>query len=78
MPCEPGEYGVVFTAALFRGFVGLGAKVTETFLLFLNADFIIADGSYRRLAELMREGKRVMLGLFRIRTIRSISVCRPV
>src|SRR6266516_662152 len=60
MPCEPGEYGVVLTAALFRGFVDLGAKVTETFLLFLNADFIIADGSYRRLAELMGEGKRVI------------------
>jgi hypothetical protein len=60
MPCEPGEYGVVLTAALFRGFVDLGAKVTETFLLFLNADFIIADGSYWRLAELMREGKRVI------------------
>src|SRR5215467_8631323 len=60
MPCEPGEYGVVLTAALFRGFVDLGAKVTETFLLFLNADFIIADGSYRQLAELMREGKRVI------------------
>jgi hypothetical protein len=60
MPCEPGEYGVILTAALFRGFVDLGAKVTETFLLFLNADFIIADGSYRRLAELMREGKRVI------------------
>src|SRR6516165_1547440 len=60
MPCEPGEYGVVLTAALFRGFVDLGAKVTETFLLFLNADFVIADGSYRRLAELMREGKRVI------------------
>src|SRR5262249_373474 len=39
MPCEPGEYGVVLTAALFRGFVDLGTKVTETFLLFLNADF---------------------------------------
>ncbi|HKD41780.1 MAG TPA: hypothetical protein VKB87_15970, partial [Myxococcaceae bacterium] len=60
MPCEPGEYGVVLTAALFRGFVDLGAKVTETFLLFLNADFIIADGSYRRLAELLRQGKRVI------------------
>jgi hypothetical protein len=60
MPCEPGEYGVVLTTALFRGFVDLGAKATEAFLLFLNADFIIADGSYRRLAELMREGKRVI------------------
>ena len=60
MPCEPGEYGVVLTAALFRGFVDLGARMTETFLLFLNADFIIADGSYRRLGELMSEGRRVI------------------
>src|ERR1700758_2564830 len=60
MPCEPGEYGVVLTAALFRGFADLGAKVTETFLLFLNADFIIADGSYRRLGELMLAGHRVI------------------
>ena len=44
----PGDYGVVLTKALYRGFLDLGAKVTDTFLLFLNADFIIADGSYRR------------------------------
>src|SRR6516162_2134277 len=56
----PGDYGVVLTKALYRGFLDLGAKVTDTFLLFLNADFIIADGSYRRLAELMREGKRII------------------
>jgi hypothetical protein len=60
MPCEPGDYGVVLTAALFRGFVDLGVRMTEMFLLFLNADFIVADGSYRRLGELMREGKRVI------------------
>src|SRR5262249_11589668 len=63
MPCGPGEYGVVLTVTLFRGFVDWGAKVTETFLLFLNADFIIADGSYRRPAQLMREGKGGHLGL---------------
>jgi hypothetical protein len=56
----PGDYGVVLTNALFRGFVDLGAAMTDTYLLFLNADFIIADGSYRRLAELMREGHRVI------------------
>ena len=61
MPCEPGEYGVVLTAALFRGFVDLGAKVTETFLLFLNADFILADGSYQRLAGLMEQGVKFEL-----------------
>jgi hypothetical protein len=56
----PGDYGVVLTKALYRGFLDLGAKVTETFLLFLNADFIIADGSYRHLGELMLAGHRVI------------------
>jgi hypothetical protein len=56
----PGDYGVVLTKALYRGFLDLGVKATDTFLLFLNADFIIADGSYRRLGELMLEGHRVI------------------
>jgi hypothetical protein len=60
MSSLPGDYGVVLTKALYRGFLDLGAKVTDTFLLFLNADFIIADGSYRRLGELMLEGHRVI------------------
>jgi hypothetical protein len=54
------DYGVVLTKALYRGFLDLGPKVTETFLLFLNADFIIADGSYRYLGELMLAGHRVI------------------
>jgi len=56
----PGDYGVVLTRALYRGFLDLGDKVTETYLLFLNADFILADGSYRHLGELMRAGHRVI------------------
>jgi hypothetical protein len=57
---SPGDYGMVLTYALFRGFADLGAQVTETYLLFLNADFIISDGSLRHLGGLMREGKRVI------------------
>ena len=34
--------------------------MTEVFLIFLNADFVVSDGSLRHLAELMREGKRVI------------------
>jgi hypothetical protein len=60
MSSLPGDYGVVLTKALYRGFLDLGPKVTETFLLFLNADFIIADGSYRHLGELMLAGHRVI------------------
>src|SRR5438105_2659843 len=56
----PGDYGVVLTYALHRGFADLGAHMTETYLLFLNADFIICDGSLRHLAKLMLEGKRVI------------------
>jgi hypothetical protein len=56
----PGDYGVVLTKALYRGFLDLGAKVTDTYLLFLNADFIIAEGCYRRLGELMLAGHRVI------------------
>src|SRR3984893_11440127 len=54
------DYGVVLTRALYRGFLDLGDKVTETFLLFLNADFILADGSYRQLGKLMLAGHRVI------------------
>src|SRR5262247_3467108 len=56
----PGDYGVVLTYALHRGFVDLGARMMETYLLFLNADFIISDGSLRHLAKLMLEGKPVI------------------
>jgi hypothetical protein len=56
----PGDYGVVLTYALFRGFSDLGPQMTEVFLIFLNADFVVSDGSLRHLAGLMREGKRVI------------------
>ncbi len=56
----PGDYGMVLTYALFRGFVDLGARMTETCLVPLNADFILSDGSLRQLGRLMREGKRVI------------------
>ena len=56
----PGDYGVVLTYALFRGFIDLGPQMTQTYLLFLNADFIVCDGAFRHLAKLMQQGKRVI------------------
>ncbi len=56
----PGDYGVVLTHALFRGFADLGPKMTDTYLLFLNADFVIADGSLRHLGNLLQRGERVV------------------
>jgi hypothetical protein len=54
-------YGISLTYALVRGFVDLGAAMTRTHLLFLNADFIIADGSYRRLADAIKRGERLVV-----------------
>ena len=56
----PGDYGVVLTYALFRGFVDLGEAMTETNLLFFNTDFIISDGSLRHVADLIKRGERVI------------------
>jgi hypothetical protein len=52
-------YGITLTYALVRGFADLGAAMTRTHLVFLNADFILADGSYRRLAEVIKSGERL-------------------
>ncbi|HEY7298442.1 MAG TPA: hypothetical protein VH684_10940 [Xanthobacteraceae bacterium] len=54
------DYGMVLTYALFRGFADLGARMTETYLLLLNADFVISDGSLRHVGQLMQQGKRVI------------------
>ena len=56
----PNDYGMVLTYALFRGFADLGPRVTETYFLLLNADFVISDGSLRHLAGLMKQGHRVI------------------
>jgi hypothetical protein len=56
-----GPYGVVLTYALARGFADLGPAMVGAHLLFLNADFILADGSYRKLAELILRGERLIV-----------------
>jgi hypothetical protein len=54
-------YGITLTYALVRGFADLGAAMTGTHLVFLNADFIVADGSYRKLAEIIKSGERLVV-----------------
>lgn len=56
----PDKYGMALTYVLHRGFADLGPSVTDTWLLFLNADFIIADGSLRKLVRHLAEGKRLV------------------
>src|SRR3984893_8263738 len=58
---DPWQYGMTVTYALFRGFADLGPKMTDTYILFLNADFILADGCYERLIPHIRSGERVHL-----------------
>src|SRR5215211_4030386 len=56
----PDKYGMALTYVLHRGFSDLGLSVTDTWLLFLNADFIIADGSLRNLIGQLAEGRRLV------------------
>jgi hypothetical protein len=58
---EPWQYGMTLTQCLFRGFADLGPAMTETYMLFLNADFILADGCYERLLDHIRRGERALL-----------------
>ena len=54
------HYGVTLTMALYRGFSDLGTRMTEYYILFLNADFIVADGSYGKLASLILKGEKLI------------------
>lgn len=53
---HPAGYGQALTRALHRGFDDLGERMVGAHLMFLNADFIVADGGYANLA------KRVLAG----------------
>ncbi len=54
-------YGITLTYALVRGFVDLGQAMVDTHLIFLNADFILAENSYRKLAEAILRGERLVV-----------------
>jgi hypothetical protein len=58
---EPWQYGMTITHSLFRGFEDLGPAMIDTYLLFLNADFVLADGCYGRLIDRMRKGESAIL-----------------
>src|ERR1700730_5660317 len=58
---DPWQYGITVAYALFRGFEDLGPAMTDTYILFLNADFILADRCYEKLIERIRSAERVHL-----------------
>lgn len=55
---HPFYYGLTITHALYRGFSDLGEAAKDVWCLFLNADFILADGSYKALVKRMQNGER--------------------
>jgi hypothetical protein len=54
------KYGMSLTYVLHRGVCAFDADVTETYFLFLNADFIIADGSLRNALSRLMQGDRLI------------------
>lgn len=57
-----GNYGVTLTLAYLRPIVMMGERMLETHFLFMNADFVLADGSLRSLAKHILAGKSIVLG----------------
>jgi hypothetical protein len=55
------HYGITLTYALVRGFEDLGEEIVNTHLIFFNSDFIVADGSYRKLVDVIKRGERLVL-----------------
>lgn len=55
------DYSVPLTLTLFRGLEGLGDAATDTWVFFLNADFVLADGCYRSVVKRIEAGERLIL-----------------
>jgi hypothetical protein len=56
-----GNYGVTLTLAYARGIMSTGAEQTETTFVFMNSDFVLADGSLRTMVERLKQGHRCIM-----------------
>ena len=56
-----GNYGVTLTLAYARGIRDSGAEQTSTHFVFMNADFVLADGSLRTLIARLRAGTNCVM-----------------
>jgi len=54
-------YGVTLTLAYARGIMDAGAEQTNTWFVFMNSDFILADGSLATLAANIAKGHRCIV-----------------
>ena len=55
-------YGVTLTLAYARPVIACGEDMLDTHFVFMNADFVLADGSLRSLARHIIEGRSIVLG----------------
>lgn len=55
-------YGVTLTLAYARPIIACGEEMLDTHFVFMNADFVLADGSLRSLARHVHEGRAIILG----------------
>jgi hypothetical protein len=56
-----GNYGVTLTLAYARGIRDSGPEQTNTHFVFMNSDFVLADGSLKTLVAKLREGHRAIM-----------------
>ncbi len=56
-----GIYGVTLTLAYARAVMDSGAAQVDTCFIFMNSDFVLADGALKALAERLRRGERCVM-----------------
>jgi hypothetical protein len=55
-------YGVTLTLGYVRPVIACGKEMLDTHFVFMNADFVLADGSLRSLARHILAGRSIVLG----------------
>jgi hypothetical protein len=63
-----GNYGVILTLAYARGIIDAGAEQLNTWFIFMNSDFVLADGGMRNLLPILTtENHAIMSASLRVR-----------
>lgn len=57
-----GVYGVTLTLAYARPIIASGREMLDTHFVFMNADFVLADGSLRSLHKYIESDRSIVLG----------------
>ena len=57
---HPRYYGFTLTHCFYRGFTDLGDAAQDVWCVFVHADFILADNSYRSLVDRMLACARII------------------